>query len=232
LEEWVATVGLQRHGNYWHLATRPDEHSSMSSRGWEGRLKRAAKAIDRCLQRDKMQCLIHGDPKSENIMIMTTKSTTTTSSASPSSSSSKLPAAAFYDFQYCGQGTPTQDLAYFLCSTCDIENDEDELVTYYHSRLVNELQVRIDESLSSSAMQNKSTKTAAEGDIIPSLDHLKHSLNIAYADYCRFMSGWGYWGTSSSDVQQRTMSWLHWIDGGQDLGSEEAYDEAIRKYYW
>mmetsp|Transcript_21917 Transcript_21917/g.51684 ORF Transcript_21917/g.51684 Transcript_21917/m.51684 type:complete len:458 (+) Transcript_21917:201-1574(+) len=217
LEGWVAKVGLQRQGNYWHLATRPDEHESMSSHGWEGRLKRASKAIDQCLRRDKMQALIHGDPKSENIMIMTTTETL----------DAKKKTAAFYDFQYCGQGSPTQDLAYYFCSTCDIDNDEDRLLSYYHERLVQELQYRIDSMTPSS-----SSSTTSYEHVIPTLDHLKRSLDVAYADYCRFMSGWGYWGTSSSDVQRRTRSFLNKIDNGKDLKTEGAYDEAIRKVYW
>ena len=253
LRDWIAHVGIQKQGNYWHLATRPDEHADMSSSGWEGRLKRAAKAIDGCLQRDTMQCMIHGDPKSENIMIMNTNKKRTkkkkknndhddkVSSSSPAAPAS---AVAFYDFQYCGQGTPTQDLAYFLCSTCDIENDEDDLVQYYHSRLVEELQSRrrrrmttmIDQSTMDEEKQDNKSTTDAYDDhddvIIPTLDHLKLSLDVAYADYCRFMCGWGFWGTSSSDVQRRTQSWLNKLDGGTDLGSEQAYDEAIRNLLW
>lgn len=100
INELVARVGLQTVGSYWHLDTRPDEHESLSRRGLEGRLKRAARAIDACLKRDPMQCLIHGDPKEANVMKL------------------RDGGIAMYDFQYCGKGTPTRDLAYFLCSSC------------------------------------------------------------------------------------------------------------------
>lgn len=33
----VQQHGLQRLVTYWHLETRPDEHASMSNKGWEGR---------------------------------------------------------------------------------------------------------------------------------------------------------------------------------------------------
>lgn len=140
-----------------------------------------------------------------------------------SSSSSPKPAAAFYDYQYCGKGCPTQDLAYFLCATCDIENDEEELVSYYHNKLTEALLAQMTQmGQDQSSMQH----------VIPTLNHLKESLQVAYADYCRFMSGWGYWGTSSGQVQDRTRALLDRIDGGKDLGSEEAYERAIRQKLW
>jgi hypothetical protein len=186
----VKDAGLQRMGTYWHLDTRPDEHASMSRRGWEGRLKSAARAIDSCLKRDPMQCLVHGDPKDANIMLL-----------------DRTREVALYDFQYCGKGTPTRDLAYFLCSSCD-EDDEEELVVYYHNQLVEHLS------------RSKPRVTP------PTLEHLKDSLELAFCDFCRFMSGWGYWGY---DIRGRVQSFLTRLDGGKDLGSEEAYDRAIRK---
>lgn len=65
----VQQAGLQAVGSYWYLATRPDEHEEMPDHGWQGRLKRAARAIDARLQRDPLQCVIHGDAKDANILM-------------------------------------------------------------------------------------------------------------------------------------------------------------------
>jgi len=65
----------------------------------------------------------------------------------------------------------------------------------------------------------------------PSFSHLRDSLELAYCDFCRFMSGWGYWGRMSA-IQSRVRATLDKLDGGKDLGSESAYDEAIRRLYW
>ncbi|KAL7558543.1 hypothetical protein ACA910_008133 [Epithemia clementina (nom. ined.)] len=117
---------------------------------------------------------------------------------------------AMYDLQYCGKGTPTRDIAYFLCSSCD-EDKEHELVEYYYNQLVDNL-----------------SRSKATNDV-PTLEHLKDSLELAFCDFCRFMCGWGHWGY---DVQSRVQIFLLRLDGGKDLGSEEAYDKAIRKILW
>ena len=193
IDRLVQDVGVQAIGTYWHLDTRPEELLSMPSRGWEGRLKRAARAIDVCLKRDPMQCLIHGDAKEANILRRLDGSK----------------GVAMYDFQYCGKGTPTKDLAYFLCSSADY-HDEDELLLYYHSCL-------------SSNLSNQN------GVSPPTIQHLKDSLELSYSDFCRFMSGWGYWGNT---IQDRVKKLLDRLDGGKDLGSDEAYEEAIKKEFW
>jgi len=194
IDTLVGDVGLQRMGSYWHLDTRPDEHDSMSRRGWEGRLRRAARAIDECLKRDPMQCLIHGDPKEANMMVL---------------DGSKE--VAMYDLQYCGKGTPTRDIAYFLCSSCD-EDEEEKLVEHYYNQLVEQLLSKTDPTITP-----------------PTLEHFQDSLELAFCDFCRFMCGWGHWGY---DVRTRVLAFLHRLDGGKDLGSEAAYDEAIRRELW
>ena len=68
VDEYVNQGLVQSIGSYWHLDTRPDEHDSMPRRGWEGRLKLAARTIDERLKRDKMQCCIHGDAKDANML--------------------------------------------------------------------------------------------------------------------------------------------------------------------
>ena len=193
IDQLVEDVGLQKTGSYWHLDTRPDEHSNMARSGWEGRLKKAARAIDNCLKRDPMQCLVHGDPKEANIMIL-----------------DESKEVALYDLQYTGRGTPTRDIAYFLCSSCD-EDEEEQLVEYYYNQLVEQLS------------QKNPPVTP------PTLSHFKDSLELAFCDYCRFMCGWGHWGY---DIQGRVKAFLRRIDGGKDLGSEEAYDKAAREHLW
>ena len=121
----VEEVGLQPTGTYWHLDTRPDEHSNMSRRGWEGRLRLAARAIDERLKRDAMQCCVHGDAKDANILLDHDGATMT---------------ARMYDLQYCGRGCPAVDLAYFLCVA--VGGVDRIYIEYYHQRLVEKLRGR------------------------------------------------------------------------------------------
>jgi hypothetical protein len=116
--------GLQPIGSYWHLDTRPDEHDSMARRGWEGRLKLAAKAIDERLKRDNMQCCIHGDAKDANMLF---------------SGKGERCTVSMYDFQYYGKAPPAVDLAYFLCVGVGSTDEDGELLKYYHKELLNRL---------------------------------------------------------------------------------------------
>jgi hypothetical protein len=84
---------IQPVGSYWHLDTRPDEHASMSGRGWEGRLKLAARAIHERLRRDGMQCVVHGDAKNTNMLF------------GDFGGDGKV--VGMYDFQYCGRAPPS-----------------------------------------------------------------------------------------------------------------------------
>jgi len=117
--EYVDRSLVQPVGSYWHLETRPDEHDSMPRRGWEGRLKLAARAIDERLRRDEMQCCIHGDAKDANMLF------------------TKGGGVGMYDFQYFGKAPPSVDLAYFLCVA--VGDTDDEYVAYYHQQLINKL---------------------------------------------------------------------------------------------
>jgi hypothetical protein len=219
IDQDIERIGLQPIGSYWYLETRPDEHASMPSRGWEGRLKRAARAIDECLQRDPMQCIIHGDPKSANIMLIQQR----TNDAAKAEAAG---IAAFYDFQYCGKGSPTRDLAYFLCTSCD-EDEEEDLVVYYHEQLVAQLRSKEEDLMQA---KTAAAKEQHEYSItIPTLEHLKDSLSLAYADFGRFMVGWGFWGF---DIRDRIRQTLDRLDGGKDFGSEQAYIKAIGKEFW
>ncbi len=142
--------------------------------------------------RDPMQCIIHGDVKDPNILI-----------------DDQTGDVTMCDFQYTGQGPPTKDLAYFFCSSVDLEtHSEEDLLLYYYHQLLEHL---------------------AEDVTPPSLEHVQASLELAYCDFCRFMCGWGHWGNS---LQDRVKKVLHTLDGGKLLASEEAYDEAIRIHFW
>lgn len=118
---YVKEEGLQAIGSYWHLDTRPSEHESMPRKGWEGRLKRAARAIDERLKRDPFQCCVHGDMKEANMLFSTNNS------------------VGIYDFQYCGRAPPTVDLAYFFCVA--VGNANDEYLEFYHEHLVRVLDI-------------------------------------------------------------------------------------------
>lgn len=189
----VSTDGLQPTGSYWYLDTRPDEHDSMSRRGWEGRLKRAARAIDGRLKRDRMQCVVHGDAKDANMIFTKGKD--------------GVEEVFMYDFQYCGKAPPTVDLAYFFCVAVGCGGDYGDYLGYYHGEL---------------------TRRLGPDDYRPSMKELEDSLAIAFCDYQRFMSGWGNWGSDLSSVVNTVLDRL---DGGKDLKTDEAYEEAIRREY-
>lgn len=111
--------GLQPQGCYWHLDTRPEEHSSMGITGMMGRLRLAARAIDLRLKADPMQTVCHGDAKGANIMY-----------------DAATGAALVYDFQYCGKAAAMKDLAYFLNATvCASSAEEERLLQLYHREL-------------------------------------------------------------------------------------------------
>lgn len=178
--------GLQEVATYWHLDTRPDEWSGMSTSGWEGRLRRAARAIDEFLKDGTtIQSCVHGDAKDANVMW--------------DAATKKV---AMCDFQYVGRGCPLKDLCYFLCSN-GVADDESYVDLYYEKLC--------------SKIKDASPPSRKEFDIV---------LELCYCDYLRFMCGWGQWG---SDITGRVKKTLDKLDGGKDLGSEEAYREAIRE---
>jgi hypothetical protein len=113
-ESIVNNVGLAPVGSYWYLDTRLDEHRDMPNEGWEGRLKMAARAIDRQLHHcDPLQCLIHGDAKLDNVLLISRNT------------------IAMCDFQYCGMAPPTVDLAYFFCTSVRTSSIDNYIDFYY-----------------------------------------------------------------------------------------------------
>lgn len=85
-------------GTYWHLDTRPDEHSVMP----ESNLKQAASELDRRLNEAPFQTFVHGDAKLANFCF-----------------SEERNAVAAVDFQYIGGGCGMKDVAYFIGSCLD-----------------------------------------------------------------------------------------------------------------
>ena len=119
--------GLQAQGCYWHLDTRPDEWESMPERGWQGRLKHAAKALDRRLKGDPSQCCVHGDLKADNMCF-------------------DGQAVGMCDFQYCGKACAAKDLAYLLCCAADegcSRQSSEKYATYFSWLMIHEGQMGI-----------------------------------------------------------------------------------------
>lgn len=99
-DEAVAKGGLHAQGCYWHLDTRLEELERWNdTEGFEGRMRRAARAIDARLKNDPCQTVCHGDAKSENMLFANDGT------------------ASMYDFQYIGKSPPGKDLAYCLICT-------------------------------------------------------------------------------------------------------------------
>jgi len=87
-------ASLWKVGTYWHLATRPDELSTLSVE----KLKQHAPQFDAALNGARFRTFVHGDAKLENFCFAGDG------------------AVAAVDFQYVGGGAGIKDLAYFLGS--------------------------------------------------------------------------------------------------------------------
>ena len=183
----AVAAGAQPQGCYWYLDTRLDEMDSISQRGWTGRLRRAARALDERLKADPNQSCVHGDCKSANMLW----------------DGEQL---AMCDFQYFGKACPMKDMAYLLCCAAADGAAHEAAHLQAYLRVLNPI-------------------LAARGEAPPSLDSLVSALDVAYADLCRWMCGWGMWGDSF--LVPRVQATLERLDGGVDLGSEEAYREAV-----
>jgi hypothetical protein len=62
----------------------------------------------------------------------------------------------------------------------------------------------------------------------PSFEALEESVALAFADFQRFMSGWGQWG---SDLSSVVIEVLDRLDGGDDSLTEDGYREAMLREY-
>ncbi|KAJ1620193.1 kinase-like domain-containing protein [Pavlovales sp. CCMP2436] len=195
--------GLQAQGSFWHLDTRAIELSAMPRKGWEGRLRLAARALDERLKADPMQTCVHGDCKDANFLFLPF------GSGGAGKRRRTAVRAQLFDFQYIGRAPPSKDLAYlFTCvEGTQAERVEDELLRHYHQAL--------------------SAALALRGIRPPRLEAVKESLQLAYADLARWMSGWegGWWAKAL--LSQRTRALLDKLDGGEPLADEQAYREAL-----
>jgi hypothetical protein len=114
-----------------------------------------------------------------------------------------------YDFQYCGKAVVTKDLAYFFNVEASA-SEEDLLLKGYHTEL--------------------SRLLTAQGDVPPTLDALRTSLELALCDWRRFSEiGLGGWGDGRANT--RVQKLLERLDGGNALASEQAYIEAMQREY-
>jgi Phosphotransferase enzyme family len=209
-KECVERVGLQPIGTYWHLDTRPDEHAAMPNHGWQGRLKLAARAIDERLKRDPIQSVVHGDVKDANVLFTPRHQQYCSANETDDRQGARADNVVLCDFQYSGQGAPTKDLAYFFSSSVGSSSaaQERKYLEFYLNELSGLLQ---------------------PGEA-PSLLDLQDSLDLAYCDFYRFMSGWGFWASNSLG-EERVLAVLNRLDGGSKLKSEQEYSDAMWREY-
>ena len=85
---------------------------------------------------------------------------------------------------------------------------EDDLVAAYHAALCADI----------------------PADAAYPMQALRDDLELAVADYARFMAGWGFWGNASW-AEATAARCLHRLDGGVTLDSEEAYIRAVALAY-
>ena len=207
--EWLASFHAatwqrpsEQIGCYWHYETRPKAWKILKSHGLEGRLKQASKPLDDWLHSStNLQCWIHGDCKVDNVMW--------------DESSNRI---ALCDFQYVGRGCPCQDLIYFLTDSSaggggcdDDEKLHDSLIDHYYETLSSKLS-----SLIATTISRKELDVA---------------IDISYCDYLRFLCAWrGQHRKQKELVIPRVENIMNEIDSGFDLGSEQAYRDAIETY--
>ncbi len=131
----------------------------------DGPLKRSAAAIDQRLNKAHFQTLVHGDAKVANFCF----------------SSSEPDRVAAVDFQYTGRGCGMKDVAYFISSCltdAQATAQQEPLLNFYFDRL------RL-------ALENR----GIDIDYQALETEWRRLYPFAWADFCRFLSGWspGHW---------------------------------------
>ncbi|MFK7736122.1 MAG: oxidoreductase family protein [Pirellulaceae bacterium] len=135
----------------------------------DGPLKRAANSIDLKLSQTQHQTLVHGDAKVANFCF----------------SGIETNRVAAVDFQYVGRGCGMKDVAYFISSCLnDAEAAEQQtpLLDYYFQQL-----------------QSALTSRKIEVEFTDLEHEWRELYPFAWADFCRFLSGWspGHWKLNS-----------------------------------
>jgi thiamine kinase-like enzyme len=153
---------------------------------------------------------VHGDAKAANIVF---------SDEAPSKLGDGQLVAGLVDFAYVGRGHPMKDIAYLLgCSAADGEAQEQAVLLAYHTELCHRLS------------QSNTTAAAADGDALaPDLRSLQVGLELAYADFARFMAGWGWW--CSSYIAARTRRLLDQLDHGEEGHAGQFYEKAMHRAF-
>jgi hypothetical protein len=153
---------LWKVGTYWHLATRPDELTTLTVE----KLKQHARRFDAALSGATFRTIVHGDAKLENFCF-------TRGSAR---SSKQGGGVAVVDFQYAGGGVGVKDLAYFLGSclaTSEYEANVGRHLNTYFELLERALAAR------------------GSGVHFAALEREWRELfPVAWADFYRFLLGW------------------------------------------
>jgi hypothetical protein len=161
-------ISLWETGTYWHLETRQDEFRTMAP----GKLKESAIKIDRILNDAKYQSLVHGDAKVANFCF-----------------TPDYLSCAAVDFQYAGFGVGVKDVAYFLGSALN----EDDQVNYsehclevYFNALARALKNRCSEI--TSVYESAPILNISEIPLL--ISEWRRLYPIACADFHRFLAGW------------------------------------------
>ena len=152
-------------------------------------LKGFATEIDRRLNGAKYQTLVHGDAKVANFCFAKRET------GQPNR-------IAAVDFQYVGRGCGMKDVAY-LISSCLSEDEasenQDSLLAFYFKALANALR-----------------KHTRQIDYLELETEWRTLYPFAWADFCRFLSGWspGHWklNTYSQTITQSVVDQLSETD--------------------
>ena len=158
-------AGLWPRGTYWHLATRQQELNAMP----DSALKQKATAIDKQLADCPYQTIVHGDAKVANFCFK--------------ARTCQTDSVAAVDFQYPGTGVGVQDVAYFVGSALnedDQANATGTCLDIYFEALKR-------------ALRDSSTPPAVIPDDVEK--SWRYLYPIACADFQRFLEGWspGHW---------------------------------------